>query len=943
MRAASIHSVLSSLLLVFVVGVAYSQAPTPWPQDASDLKPDPAITFGALENGMRYEIQKNAYPPGRVSLRLRISVGSRLEGSDERGIAHFLEHMAFRGSTHFPDGSVVKRLAALGLRTGADANATTSETQTVFRIDLPNNNAESLQAALTFFRDIADGLTLDSQSLDSERKVVLSEARLADTPLRRMGLRSWNFVLASLHKESKPPIGEVEIINSITQGQLAGFYHSHYRPENVTLIVVGDLEPQELIAKVSSQFGDWRGAADRRAQPAEATPPVAAHEHVDTEWGVGNYVSVFWTRPDDAAPDSLARRRNNLVTTVAMDVLDRWYDIVAQRDHPPFYSSSADQSRRAQIGQTTAITVSFEQGQWRKALLHMDAIRRGALKGAVPQKEVGAVASKILARYRTSAETTASHLTSRIADVLLGDLDEGRISQSPADQFKFAGQVLEGLKAETVNQALRAAFTGEGPLVWLRSGIPVAGGDAELHAALLAAQAAPVERVSVPIATEWPYQNFGRTGRVSQRQSIADLDATTVQYANGVRLNIKRTQFTPDQVEVTVSIGRGIRDLPIDGPPLDWAINNVFIRAGLKKIDYDAMQALLAQKRYGASFLANQEAFTLGGTTRPNDLDTQLQVLAAYCTSPGLRGGVFEQSRNGYIDVMQGWQGDPYRELRLDLQGLVRSGDQRYTQPTFQGMHSVRVQDLRDAVVPQLANEYMEITIVGDVKIDDAIASVARTFGAFKPRHPKTTPPVADGPFPQATPFPVVRPHEGAETQGAAAVAWPATDMLADARKFYALTMLSAIMNSRLSDRLRAALGTSYAGQVGYWPSEGGPESRSVMVAYADISPLQENLFFEEIAKISADLKATAVSQEELDSAQKPRIANLTTSMSLNGYWMHWLNLSQRDPRRLEFARHAMTYLKSIEPKDVQSAAAEFLKDDLAWKVVYHKAGAGTP
>lgn len=937
MRTANAPSTVFTLLLFVVAGMAHGKT-APWPQNGSDLKPDSAIVFGALENGMRYEVQKNAYPAGRVSMRFRVDVGSRVEGSNERGIAHFLEHMAFRGSTHFPDDTVMKRMAALGLRTGADANASTSETQTVFRLDLPNNNAESVQAALTFFRDIADGLTLDAQSVDSERKVVLSEARLADTPIRRMGQRSGRFVLASLHKELKPAIGAVETINSITQGQLANFYHAYYRPERVTLVVVGDLDLQELVARMGTQFGDWRGTGNERTSPAEDEPRAVGRAHVDTEGGVGNFVHMYWTKPDDGAPDSQARRRDNLVTTVAMGVLDRWYDVVAQRDHPPFYASGADQSRRAHIGATTAITVSFEEGQWRAALAHAEALRRGVLKGVVPQKEVDAVASRILARYRISAETTDNHPTPQIAEVLLGDLDEDRVSQSPAEQFEQASRVLKGLKVETVNEALKAAFSGEGPLVWLRSAAPVAGGDAELMNVLAAAQSGPAERVSVPIASTWPYTKFGRAGRVSQNTYIADLDATTVQYANGVRLNVKRTQFTPDQVGVTVGIGRGVRDLPTNGPPLDWAINNVFIRAGLKALDYDGMQALLVDKRYGTSFLATQEAFALSGTTRPSDLDTELQVLAAYCTAPGLRGGVFEQSRNGYMDIMQGWQSDPYHLLQLDFQGLIRSGDPRYTQPTFDGMRAVRVRDLRDAIVPELANEYMEITIVGDVKVDDAIASVGKTFGAFKPRHPKTSPPIADGPFPQATSSPVVRTHAGEESKGAAAIAWPATEMLADGRRFYALSMLAAIMNTRLSDRLRAALGTSYAGQVGYWPSEVGPESRSVMVALADISPSQESLFFEEIAKISLDLKSTPVSQEELDRAQKPRIANLATSMSLNGFWMHWLNLSQRDPRRLEFARHAMTDLKSIEPKDVQAAAEEFLRNDVAWRVVYHKA-----
>jgi zinc protease len=939
MREATRHSLVFIFWLAAFGGVAHAGPAPPWPQGGSDLRPDPAITFGALDNGMRYEVQKNAYPPGRISLRFRINVGSRIERSDERGIAHFLEHMAFRGSAHYPDGSVMKRLAALGLRAGADANANTSETQTVFRIDLPNNNPEALQAALTFFRDIADGLTLDPQALDSERKVVLSEARLADTPSRRAGERLNRFVLASLHKTFHPPIGDVDLINSMNAVQLADFYHAYYRPANATLVVVGDLDPQELIAKVGAQFGDWRATGDEPRKVVDDTPSAAAPRvHVDTEWAVGNYVAMFWTRPDDEPPDSQAREREDLVTQVAFGVLDRRYDVVAQRKHPPFFSSAANQSRRAHIGETAAITVSYEEGQWPNALMHMDAIRRGTLDDAIAQKEVDAVASRILARYRTSAETTENHVTALIAEVLVRDLDEDRVSQTSADQFERARIVLTGIKPDTVKQILKAAFAGQEPLVWLRSVTVVPGGDVTLQQALSAAQVAPSERVKVPIATQWPYKSFGRAGRVTNRQTIADLDATTVQYANGVRLNIKQTRFTPDQIGVTVSIGNGVRDLPMDGPPIDWAINNVFIRAGLEKIDYDAMQIFLSDKRYGVSFLATGEAFSLSGTTRPSDLDTQLQVLAAYCTAPAFREGVFEQSKNGYVDVMRRWPSEPYRLLTMELGGLLRSNDPRYVQPTVEGMRSVRVKDLKAVVDPQLARAYMEITMVGDVNIDEAIEAVGKTFGALKPRQPTTIQPVAEGPFPAATPSPVVRPHEGGDTQGAAAIAWPAAEMLADGKQFYALTMLAAVLNSRLSDRLRTELGTSYAGQVAYVPSEVGPESRSVFEAFADISPSQETLFFEGVANIVADLKAAPISQEELDRAQKPRIANLSTSMSLNGFWMHWLNLSQRDPRRLEFARNAMTYLKSVTPADVQQAAGEFLKEEAAWRVVYHKA-----
>lgn len=931
--------ILATSLLTGLVGAGIALgAPTPWPQDGSDLKPDSAITFGALDNGMRYEIQRNLYPAGRVSFRFRVDVGSRIEQADERGIAHFLEHMAFRGSTHFPDGTVMKRMAALGLRMGADANASTSETETVFRLDLPNAAPEAVQAALSFFRDIGDGLTLDSQAVDSERKVVLSETRLSDTPLRRMAVRSGNFTLASLNHELKPPIGDAERINAITATQLVDFYHAYYRPERVTIIVVGDVDPSALAAKLQEQFGIWRGVDSLRPPPAAEAPKITQQVHVDTEPRIGNFIQMTWTSPYDGAGDSASRRQHDLIIAVALDVLGRRYNIVEQGPHPPFWASAADQSRRPQVGVITGVTVSFEEGQWQPALQRMEAIRRGTLKGPIRQQEVDAVAARMLARYRTSAETTETHITPRIADVLLSDLDQQRVSVSSGEDFAQARRVLEGLKVETVAKALEDSFSGEGPRVYLRTVAPVAGGDAALASDLAKARSGPTESVTVPLATRWAYTKFGTASGISRKTYIADLDFTAVEYANGVRLNVKRTQSTPEQVEVAVSIGNGVRDLPLRGPPLDWAINNAFISAGLKALDYESMRALLADKRYGTSFLAKDTAFALTGTTRARDLDVQLQVLAAYCVAPAFRVGVFEQSRNGYIDIMQGWRGDPYRLLQLELQGLLKSGDFRYTQPTLEGIRTVRVRSLRDFLVPELQNDYLEITIIGDVNVDDTVSSVGKTFGSLRPRHPNAVPPAADGPFPRATPSPMVRTHNGGDNQGAAAIAWPAADMLSDGKRFYALAMLSTVMNTRLSDRLRAALGTSYAARIAYWSPEVGPESSGALMATTDISPANENVFFEEVAKISADLKANLVSQEELDRALTPRVANLKTSMALNGFWMHWIDLSQRDPRRLEFARNAMAYLTSVEPKDLQVVAKEYLRDDVAWKVVYHKA-----
>jgi zinc protease len=174
--------------------------------------------------------------------------------------------------------------------------------------------------------------------------------------------------------------------------------------------------------------------------------------------------------------------------------------------------------------------------------------------------------------------------------------------------------------------------------------------------------------------------------------------------------------------------------------------------------------------------------------------------------------------------------------------------------------------------------------------------------------------------------------HEGREDQGAAAIAWPTPEMLSNPRRFYALAMLAEIMNTRLFERLRSALGTSYAGAVVASQTEDSP---GVFVAQADVSPDTSQRFFDEVLKVAADLRSEPVSQDEFDRAQKPGIARLEASIPTNGFWMHWLDLSQRDPRRLDFAKNALTYLKSVTPQDVQVAATTYLRDDVSWRVVY--------
>ena len=286
-----------------------------WPQAHSDLAADPGVRFGVLANGMRYAIAHNTTPSKAVSLRLRIGAGSLDESESQQGLAHFLEHMAFRGSTHVPDGEVKNRLERLGLKFGPDINAFTAPTQTVYMFDLPRNDRESLDSAFDILREMCSRLLLDGRSLDAERGVVLAEARLRDTPGYRVSVAQQQLLLHGQLAPQRQPIGSTAVLRAATPQQLREFYQAYYRPERATLLVVGDVDVADIASRIEAQFGDWRNVAPDRPAPAYGAPlQRGATARAYSETGATSGSLLAWVAPYDDAPDTLAHEQHDPVS-----------------------------------------------------------------------------------------------------------------------------------------------------------------------------------------------------------------------------------------------------------------------------------------------------------------------------------------------------------------------------------------------------------------------------------------------------------------------------------------------------------------------------------------------------------------------------------------------------------------------------------------------------
>ncbi|RAX41690.1 M16 family metallopeptidase [Rhizobium tropici] len=910
-----------------------------WPQAVSDLPVEQGIRFGTLPNGMRFAVMHNATPAGQVAIRFRIGAGSLQERDDQQGLAHFLEHMAFKGSTHVPEGEMVRTLQRLGLAFGADTNASTSYGETVYALDLPEANPETVSTGLMLMRETASKLTLDAGAFDRERGVILSEEKLRDTPQYRGGTGLLAQLLPGQRVPQRPPVGKTDIIRNAPVDLVRDFYRSYYRPDRATLIVVGDIDAAAIEADIRNRFGNWAAASAAPADPDLGTLQSYG-KRVGTVVvpGGATRVQLAWTRPYDASPDMVAKRRAQLVEDIGLAVLNQRLSLLAQQPNPPFVSAQAGAQDFFKSAHVAMIAADSDPTKWQLALAAIDQEQRRLAQFGADQSEI----DREIAEYRSTLQAAASGAATRTSPDIAGSLawsvGENLVFTSPADDLTLFDAAMKGLSASEVNQTLQRVFSGNGPQLVLQIPQMPEGGNTAVEKAYAESRAVAVTAPEQAAAVAWPYTNFGQSGTVVERRSVDDLGIIMVRFANGVRLTVKPTKYRLDEVLVRANIGHGRLDLPRDRPLPIWAAPALPL-SGLKAISYDDMQKAFAEKVVGNDFAIQDATFKFEGATRPRDLAAQLQLLTAYASDPAYRPDVFKRVQQAYLNSLDQLQATPGSVVGRELPGLLHSGDPRWVFPNRSQLLDAKPEDFETLLQPLLSKGPIEVIIAGDVEVDDAIRMTAETFGALPPRSDaQGQVDGADVHFPAPTTEPVIRLHDGRSDNAGAAVAMPIGDFLSDLPRAAAANVTGAILQNRLIDQFRLAEGATYSPQSEVDLSRSIP-GYGFAYAYVETTPAKLDHFFDLVDKIAGDLRSGDVSPDELTRAKAPIIEEVKRSQQTNSYWLQSLQNAQTDPRRLERIRSGIGGYQAVTAQDVRAIATTYLKPATSWRMKILPAG----
>lgn len=918
-------------LLVLAVGPAWGQAaplPAPWAHEGSDIAPDPAVRFGALPNGMRYALLKNQLPPGAVSIRMSVDFGSLEEAENERGLAHFIEHMAFNGSKNVPEDEMVRILERLGLAFGADTNASTSQEFTTYQLDLPNASDQLLDESLFLLRETASELAFDAKAIDRERGVVLSEWRRGDNFQRRRSDQELAFLIPGAYAATRMPIGDPAVLETATREVMVSLYERFYRPERTVLILVGDFDVDAVEKKIEAKFSDWVGKGEAGKTPDLTYTPKArpSEASVFVHKDGGDSISVYSLMPYTDLPDTGANRREDNLLMFGIAAIGRRLAPMVNEDDRPFRSAGLTTGDILKAVDVGGASVVVTPENWQAGLQRLEQEWRRALLYGFTRDEVARQIDALRTSQKNQVERQNTRTTGALIGSLLSSVQNHTVFATPSSGLARLETWADEVTPEMVNEVFRRRMPMKDPLFFVAS--TVERDPADVVAAWEESALVEVSPPEVKARGAFAYTNFGRPGRVVKDVRLADIDTRLVTFANNVRLNIKKTTFAKNTVQVSVRIGHGDLDFPETPYGLD-ALMAAFSNGGLEKHSIDDLRALLQGRQVSTRFSAMATSF--GGTyaTTPKDLELQLQIIAAYTMYPGYRP---EAERRWRESQVLSWPRlDQNAQTVWAVKGVraLASGDKRYGLDPEDGAAWRSFVELRHYLTPALSTGAIEIAVVGDIDEADVIALTAKTFGALPMRAEAPTRFRSDKPvvFRQDK-TPLVFTHAGEANQALAQVFWPVTDVDPDADPQTArvLAVAAAVMRLKVVEEVRETLGATYSPTAGASLSTVDPGFGYVN-AGAEVKPEDVDRVLAAFEKIAAQMRAGEISDDEFSRAITPSLEVLPQSATSNRYWLNLIAQAQSRPDLLERNTLAAVEasLRAVTKADVVAAANRWL------------------
>lgn len=918
---------LSLLALSASASSLFAQGVSAAPASDAQLPFDPAVKVGSLPNGLRYYIRENRKPEKRAELRLVINAGSVLEDEDQRGLAHMVEHMAFRGTKRFARNEISSYLESIGMRYGPDINAFTSFDETVYMVTIPTDTAAILDKGFQILSEWAQNVTFEESQIERERPVVIEEWRLGQGAENRMQNKWFPVLFSGSRYASRLPIGDKTVLETYTPATLRRYYDTWYRPDLMAVVAVGDFDKTQIETLIKRYLGTMPRATNPRPRPLFAVPPhdtTLVSVTTDKE-ATRSVVRLLYKQPK-RSNTTVASFRQNLVEQIFSSILNDRFSEITQKPNPPFISAFAGQGelvRSAESFSLTAIVADNGITRGLNALLtEGERVRRfGFLQSELDR------ARKDLQRSLEQAYEEREKTNSAVyASAYMRAFLQSEPSTSIEYDLATTKLLLPSVTLSEVNRLAGEWMTEKNRVVATTSpdkkGI-VHPARTELVDAFAAVRGAGVAPYTEPALAQRLVEVEPKGGSIVGERQVREIGVTEWKLSNGVRVLLKPTDFNADQILFSAYSPGGASLLPDSTYLTASAADLIHATSGVGKFGVVELQKFLAGKKAAVSPSIDDLGEGVSGGGSQRDLDTMLQLVYLYFTEPRLDTSAVHTFLGRYKGVLANKSSSPDAAFSDTIQVTL-------------AQHSRRAQPVSAALIDSIdiarsfafykdrfadASDFTFV-FVGNLKLDSIKPSIAKWLGSLPSTGRRETWRDTGIRPPAGVVQRVVK--KGVEPKARTVLVFTGPFEYTRQNRYH-LTALSELLNIKLREALRENLGGTYDVSVGAGATKDPWPSYSFSIGFGSAPERLDTLTAATFAQIDSVRKFGAT-DEYLTKIREAALRGRETALKQNNYWISQISAFDQTGWPLATIPDADKLILALTSADLQRAASQYLR-----------------
>ena len=870
---------------IFAAAVAFGQNPLP---------NDPEVKVGKLDNGLTYYIRHNDQPAQRAEFYLATNAGAYQEADDQDGLAHFLEHMCFNGTKHFPGKALLEYLQSIGAEFGRNINASTGFEQTQYMLNnIPVVRETIIDSCLLILHDYSHYVTCNPAEIDAERGVILEEKRQRSDASWRMFEKQLPYLYGDTHYARRTLIGGEEQLKTFKYESLTNFYTKWYLPHNQAVIVVGDVDVDKVEQKIKDIFGSIpAGEVAEKYEPALAdnaepvvgiiTDPEAQNSRIDILWKHAP-IPVEYQNTDVAY-------MNDLILSIISDIMDERFNDIAAAPNAPFFAAGLFTRDLCNATEAYNAAVLFKDGASVEAFTALMTEIEKMKRFGFNEGEVQRAKDNLINICQKAVEAAPTRKNAELVRPLLSNFFDNEAFLTPETELQIVQSICAQINAQVLNQVVAQLLPSENIIITYQG--PEKDGlvnptEAELTGVLTAVAEAEIAANAEENLNE-PFLNADALkGAAVKGEKDTAFGATEWTLKNGVTVVVLPTQYKKDQVLFNIELIGGKNAVATeDLVSFEDNIWSLFLQnSGISKFSGTQVPKMLAGKSLSVSPYISSARHGVQGQCAPKDLETALQIAYLYFADPRFDQNEYEPGIQQIKALLPNILSNPDFQFQQALNKVLYDNN-----PRIVGLNEEVVEKANLATIEKVYRELFKdasgarLTIVGNVDLETLkpmvekyIGSIAKNKKARKINEANLIN-FAKGDVDKTVELVMATPKSTVFQVYSAY-------MPIDTKTEVALEVANYVLDMIYTKTIREDEGGTYGvgtGMVG----QRSPIERAVIQISFDTNPEAAPKLIELAVKGLNDLAQNGPTEEQMSKAMENLKKNLPESRISNSYWM---------------------------------------------------------